>query len=95
MSRLPIMGGRPVSRESGPARGRTTPVVLDLGGLRGLVTVRSVLGNIGVLVLPEQVAVAQANEMLDEAGRPKDERLAKGVERLVERLAAVVSKLSA
>src|SRR5690349_10389273 len=28
-----------------------------LGGLRGLVTVRSILGNIKVIVLPEQIAV--------------------------------------
>ena len=33
-----------------------------LGGLRGLVHVRSILGNIGVIVLPEQVAVARAHE---------------------------------
>ncbi len=33
-----------------------------LGGLRGLVTVRSILSNINVLVLPHQVAVAKAHE---------------------------------
>ena len=33
-----------------------------LGGLRGLVTVRSMLSNIGVLVLPGQVAVPKAHE---------------------------------
>src|SRR6516164_9635702 len=31
-----------------------------LGGLRGLVHVRSILGNIGVIVLPNQIAVAKA-----------------------------------
>jgi NAD(P)H-dependent FMN reductase len=33
-----------------------------LGGLRGLVHVRSILGNIGVIVLPDQIAVAKARE---------------------------------
>src|SRR5262249_15022647 len=33
-----------------------------LGGLRGLVHVRSILGNIGVIVLPEQFAVPRAQE---------------------------------
>lgn len=33
-----------------------------LGGLRGLVTVRSILGNIGVTVLPDRVAVSKAHE---------------------------------
>jgi NAD(P)H-dependent FMN reductase len=29
-----------------------------LGGLRGLVTVRSILGNIGVIIVPEQAAIS-------------------------------------
>src|SRR4051794_2527289 len=32
-----------------------------LGGLRGLVTLRSILGNIGVLVLPTQFALSKAH----------------------------------
>ena len=32
-----------------------------LGGLRGLVHVRSILGNIGVIVLPDQIAMAKAH----------------------------------
>ncbi|MGI0008244.1 MAG: NADPH-dependent FMN reductase, partial [Nitrosopumilaceae archaeon] len=32
-----------------------------LGGLRGLVHVRAILENIGVLVIPEQIAVAKAH----------------------------------
>ena len=35
-----------------------------LGGLRGLVTVRAILGNIGAIVLPDQVAVMKAHEAL-------------------------------
>jgi NAD(P)H-dependent FMN reductase len=66
-----------------------------LGGLRGLVHVRAILGNIGVLVIPEQVAVTKANETLDENGAPKEEGPRKSIEALVVRLSTVVRRLSA
>jgi len=59
-----------------------------LGGLRGLVIVRSILSNIGVLVLPEQVTVPQAASAFAENGALKEEalrqRLARGAARLVD-----------
>jgi NAD(P)H-dependent FMN reductase len=39
-----------------------------LGGLRGLVHVRSILGNIGVIVLPDQIAVGQAGQAFGQDG---------------------------
>ena len=33
-----------------------------LGGLRGLVHLRAILGNLGVIVLPDQIAVSKASE---------------------------------
>lgn len=66
-----------------------------LGGLRGLVTVRSILGNIGVLVLPDQVAISSAHEAFDDAGKLKDERKAKQVARLASALVALAAKLKA
>lgn len=64
-----------------------------LGGLRGLVTVRSILGNIGVLVLPDQVAIPTAHEAFDEAGKLKDERKAKQVAKLAGALVALATRL--
>lgn len=64
-----------------------------LGGLRGLVTVRSILGNLGVLVLPDQVAIPTAHEAFDDAGKLKDERKAKQVARLASALVALAAKL--
>ncbi len=46
-----------------------------LGGLRGLVFLRMLLGNIGVTVLPDQQAVPSAFQAFDEAGGLKDEKL--------------------
>ena len=64
-----------------------------LGGLRGLVTVRSILGNIGVLVLPTQVAVGKAHEAFDEGGKLKDGKTAASIERLAGELVRTVEKL--
>ncbi|MAT68796.1 MAG: FMN reductase [Planctomycetaceae bacterium] len=40
-----------------------------LGGLRGLAAVRSILGNIGVIVLPQQHALANAADAFDDDGQ--------------------------
>lgn len=53
-----------------------------LGGLRGLVQVRSLLGNIGVTVLPDQIAVPKAHEIFDETGALKDEKVAASVKKI-------------
>ena len=66
-----------------------------LGGLRGLVTLRSILGNIGVIVLPDQVCIATAHEAFDDTGKLKDERKAKQVAALAKALVETLRKLGA
>jgi NAD(P)H-dependent FMN reductase len=66
-----------------------------LGGLRGLVTLRSILGNIGVFVLPDQVCISTAHEAFDEAGKLKDDRKAKQVAKLAKTLVEMLGKLRA
>jgi len=65
-----------------------------LGGLRGLVTVRSILGNIGCIVLPDQVAVSKAHEAFDAEGRLKDAKQLASVEKLGANAAHTIAKLS-
>src|SRR3954468_23929031 len=64
-----------------------------LGGLRGLVTVRSILTNIGSIVIPTQVAVAHANEAFDETGQLKDPKFKTAMQKLVAQLVTITAKL--
>ncbi len=66
-----------------------------LGGLRGLVHVRAILGNIQVLVLPDQLAISKAHEVFDADGRLKDPKQQEGVENLGRKLVATLRKLHA
>jgi chromate reductase len=63
------------------------------GGLRGLVHVRSILGNIGVIVLPDQIAVAKAHEAFHADGSLKDPKQQAGIEGLGKTLASFLAKL--
>lgn len=65
-----------------------------LGGLRGLVHVRSILGNIGVTVLADQLAVGRAFEAFDTDGRLKDAKQNTRAESIGGRLARVLAKLN-
>ncbi len=64
-----------------------------LGGLRGLVHLRAILGNIKVLVLPEQIAVGKAHEAFQPDGSLKDSKQQTALEQLGARLAEVLRKL--
>jgi NAD(P)H-dependent FMN reductase len=65
-----------------------------LGGLRGLVHLRSILGNIGVLVLPGQVAVPKAHEACSPDGAGlKDAGQTASIEKLGTDLVGILKKL--
>ena len=66
-----------------------------LGGLRGLVHVRSILGNIGTHVLPGTISISQAHEAFSEDGSLKDQAKQRRVEKLAAELAQFLRKLGA
>ena len=58
----PVPGEAPLACFNGKTAVLMSASPGALGGLRGLVHVRAILGNINVLVLPEQVAIPRAFE---------------------------------
>ena len=64
----------------------------NLGGLRGLVHVRAILGNLGVIVLPDQVAVPRAFEAFGPDGRLVDPKQQSAVVGLGAKLAIFLEK---
>ncbi len=65
-----------------------------LGGLRGLVHLRSILGNIKVLVLPDQIAISKAYEAFNPDGTLKDPKQQESIEHLGDNLAKILLKLN-
>jgi NAD(P)H-dependent FMN reductase len=66
-----------------------------LGGLRGLVHVRAILGNLGMLVLPQQKAVGGAFKAFNEDGTMVDPKMQADVTALGAQLAETLAKLIA
>lgn len=65
-----------------------------LGGLRGLVHLRSILGNINVIVLPDQVTIPNALTAFNLDGNLTDGEKQKAVENLGKNLVEIVAKLN-
>jgi NAD(P)H-dependent FMN reductase len=64
-----------------------------LGGIRGLVHVRSILSNLGVMVLPDQVAVASAGSAFDESGKLVNDYDISRINDITARFVTVLNKL--
>jgi NAD(P)H-dependent FMN reductase len=65
-----------------------------LGGLRGLVHVRSILGNIGAVVLPEQIAISEAAGAFTPDGKLQDAKMHESIDSLGRKLADFLKKLN-
>ena len=65
-----------------------------LGGMRALVPLRAMLENIGVLVIPGQVAVSRADEAFDTNGALKDTKQDAAVKKLAAKLSQILVQLN-
>jgi NAD(P)H-dependent FMN reductase len=67
-------------------RGKTAGILATspggLGGIRGLVHLRMMLGNLGVIVMPEQQAVPNGFQAFNDEGSMSDEKLESSIRTL-------------
>ena len=84
----------PLAAYKGKVAGLVAASPGAFGGLRGLVTVRSILGNIGVLVVPTQFALGKVYEAFDADGNLVDERSRKSLEAVVREVIRVATAVA-
>lgn len=90
----PVKGQPPLAEFKGKVAGLMSTSTGALGGLRGLVHLRAILGNIGVLVLPDQHAVPRAHEAFDEHDQLKDQLQLDKIQAIAQRTVQTVAKLN-
>lgn len=66
-----------------------------LGGLRGLVHLRAILGNIGVLVLPTQKSIPHSHKAFNDDNSLKDKKQQAAIETQGAELVSLIRKLKA
>lgn len=93
VSRVSSPGEPALSAFKGKVAGLMSASPGALGGLRGLVHLRSILGNIQVLVIPDQVAISMADKAFDGQGSLVEPRLQQGIEGVGAKVADLLFKL--
>lgn len=88
---------RPRPNEPNAFRGKVAGLLAaspgNLGGVRGLFTVRQILTTLGVVVVPTQFALSQAANAFADDGSLKDERARDAVKAVVSELVRVTTAL--
>ncbi len=84
----------PMSCFNGKVSGLMSASPGGLGGLRGLVHVRAILENMGVLVIPNQSAISKAHEAFDSNGGMNDKKQEEKVKSIGANLVQILSKLN-
>ncbi len=91
----PVAGEPPLACFTGKVAVLMSASPGALGGLRGLVHVRAILGNIGTHVLPDTISIPQAAGAFDPTGALVDLARQAKVEKLGAELVRVIAKLYA
>lgn len=89
----PRQGERPLECFSGKVCALLAASPGALGGLRGLVHVRAILGNIGVIVLPDQLALPKAHEAFKPEGTLADPAQTERIAALAKSLVRAATRL--
>jgi NAD(P)H-dependent FMN reductase len=84
----------PLAAYKGKVAGLVAASPGALGGMRGLVTVRSILGNIGVLVVPTQFALGKAHEAFGPEGQLLNDSAGNSLEAVVSEVIRVAKSIS-
>lgn len=84
----------PLSSFNGKVAGLLSASPGALGGLRGLVHLRAILGNINVLVHPNQFALGKCHEAFNDDGTLKDPKTAAMAESVGQAIATTVARLN-
>jgi chromate reductase len=91
----PVEGEAPLACFTGKVCALMSASPGGLGGLRGLVVVRMLLGNIGVTVLPDQEAVGKAFSAFAPDGSLQDAEKQKDIKALGANVSRLLGKLQA
>ncbi len=91
----PVAGEAPLACFVGKVAAIMSASPGGLGGLRGLVHVRAILSNIKVLVIPDQLAVGEAQHAFRPDGGLRNKDQQKVVEALGAKVADVIVRLAA
>lgn len=89
----PAQGEAPLAAFANKVVGIMSASPGALGGLRGLVHLRAVLGNIQSIVLPDQFALTHSHEAFNDDGSMKDPKKQQIVEGIGRRVAHVAARL--
>ena len=89
----PAPGEKPLECFKGKVAALCSASTGALGGIRGLASVRVVLGNLGVVLLPDQVALPTAAEAFDDDGNVADPARRKSLTELGAALARATRAL--
>lgn len=94
VSRIKDEGEAPLAAFKGKVYAISATSPGPVGGLRGLVPLRMLLGNIGIHVIPTQAAVGNYGQSFDDAGKLVDEKFQSMLKSVVTELVKTTKALA-